>query len=399
MVLARECGRTIVHVGDARKRRGFSGVPMAAAWGGRRYPQFARAMINPMPLLAIESTCDETAAAVIDRSRRVLASVVASQHALHARWRGVVPEIASRAHVERIIPVIAEAMQVAGISQQDLEAVAVAVRPGLVGSLLIGLSAAKAIAAVLRLPLIGYDHVAAHLYACRIAFGDRLEFPAVGLVASGGHTSLFRLTGPLGLERLGGTIDDAIGEAFDKAASLLGLGYPGGPEIERLATTGDPRAFRFPRPLAHDRGRLDLSFSGLKTAIRYQVRPPGADERQLSRQQRADLAASFQQAAVDALIAKVDLAISRSGCRVVAVGGGVAANRLLRRELELLGDRRGVTVLVPPPELCTDNAAIGAIAWEHFEQGDLATLELDVRPGTDRSRRRAASHPVPGLSQ
>ena len=182
----------------------------------------------------------------------------------------------------------------------------------------------------------------------------------------------------------------AIGEAFDKAASLLGLGYPGGPEIERLATTGDPRAFRVPRPLAHDRGRLDLSFSGLKTAIRYQVRPPGADERQLSRQQRADLAASFQQAAVDALIAKVDLAISRSGCRVVAVGGGVAANRLLRRELELLGDRRGVTVLVPPPELCTDNAAIGAIAWEHLEQGDLATLELDVRPGTDRSRRRAA---------
>jgi N6-L-threonylcarbamoyladenine synthase len=344
-----------------------------------------------MPLLAIESTCDETAAAVIDRSRRVLASIVASQDTLHARWRGVVPEIASRAHVERIIPVITESVQAAGIAKQDLEAVAVAVRPGLVGSLLVGLSAAKAIAAVLRLPLIGYDHVAAHLYACHIAFGDRLQYPAVGLVASGGHTSLFRLTGPLELERLGGTIDDAIGEAFDKAASLLGLAYPGGPEIERLAATGDPKAYRFPRPLAQDRSRLDLSFSGLKTAIRYQVRPPGAIERQLSQQQRADLAASFQQAAVDALVAKVELAISRTGCRMVVVGGGVAANSLLRRELETLGNRRRVTVLIPPLSLCTDNAAIGAIAWEQLERGDLATLELDVRPGTDRSRRQTAS--------
>ena len=344
-----------------------------------------------MPLLAIESTCDETAAAVIDRSRRVLSSIVASQDTLHARWRGVVPEIASRAHVDRIIPVITEAVQAAGIAKQDLEAVAVAVRPGLIGSLLVGLSAAKAIAAVLRLPLIGYDHVAAHLYACRIAFGDRLQYPAVGLVASGGHTSLFRLTGPLELERLGGTIDDAIGEAFDKAASLLGLAYPGGPEIERLAATGDPKAYRFPRPLALDRSRLDLSFSGLKTAIRYQVRPPGEDERQLGQQQRADLAASFQQAAVDAVVAKVELALSRTGCRMVVVGGGVAANGLLRRELETLGNRRRVTVLVPPLSLCTDNAAIGAIAWEQLERGDLATLELDVRPGTDRSRREAAS--------
>ena len=341
-----------------------------------------------MPLLAIESTCDETAAAVIDRSRQVLSSIVASQDTLHARWRGVVPEIASRAHVERVIPVIDEAVQAAGITRQDLVAVAVAVRPGLVGSLLVGLSAAKAIAAVLRLPLIGYDHVAAHLYACRIAFGERLKYPAVGLVASGGHTSLFKLTGPLQLERLGGTIDDAIGEAFDKAASLLGLGYPGGPEIERLAAAGNPRAHQFPRPLAKDRSRLDLSFSGLKTAIRYQVRPPGADERLLSQEQRADLAASFQQAAVDALVAKVELAISRTGCRMVAVGGGVAANGLLRHELETLGNRRGVTVLVPPLSLCTDNAAIGAIAWEQFERGLLATLELDVRPGTDRSRRQ-----------
>lgn len=340
-----------------------------------------------MPLLAIESTCDETAAAVIDRSRQPLASVVASQDALHARWRGVVPEIASRAHVERIIPVVDEAVKQAGIRPQDLQAVAVAVRPGLVGSLLVGLAAAKAIAAVLRLPLVGYDHLAAHLYACRIAFGDTIVYPAIGLVASGGHTTLFRLTGPLNLERLGGTVDDAVGEAFDKAASLLGAGYPGGPEIQRLAVTGNPRAYRFPRPLARDRTRLDFSFSGLKTAVRYQVRPPGAAERQLSGQQRADLAASFQQAAVDALVAKVDLAISHTGCRTVLVGGGVVANHLLREELEQLGRRRQVTVLVPPPSLCTDNAAIGAIAWEQLEQGDVAGLNLDVRPGTDRTRR------------
>ncbi|MEI7862250.1 MAG: tRNA (adenosine(37)-N6)-threonylcarbamoyltransferase complex transferase subunit TsaD, partial [Planctomycetota bacterium] len=197
-----------------------------------------------MPLLAIESTCDETAAAVIDRRRQVLSSVVASQDELHARWRGVVPEVASRAHVERIIPVVDEAVRRSGISRTAIEAVAVAVRPGLVGSLLVGLAAAKGIAAALDVPVVGYDHIAAHLYACRLEFGERLQYPCVGLVASGGHTSLFHVRGPLQLERLGGTIDDAAGEAFDKAASLLGLGYPGGPLIERAAKGGNPRAYR-----------------------------------------------------------------------------------------------------------------------------------------------------------
>ena len=227
-----------------------------------------------MPLLTIETTCDETAAAVISRRREVLSSVVASQEKLHARWRGVVPELASRAHVERIIPVIDEAISRAGVSKADLEAVAVAVRPGLVGSLLVGLSAGKAIAAALGLPIVGYDHILAHLYACRLAHGDALRYPCVGLVASGGHTSLFHVRGPLEAERLGGTIDDAAGEAFDKAASLLGLPYPGGPEIQRAAVGGNPKAHRLPRPLANDRERLDMSFSGLKTALRYLVRPP-----------------------------------------------------------------------------------------------------------------------------
>jgi N6-L-threonylcarbamoyladenine synthase len=338
-----------------------------------------------MPLLAIETTCDETAAAVIARDRTVLASVVASQEQLHAKWRGVVPEIASRAHVERIIPVVDEAVARARVARADLEAVAVAVTPGLVGSLLVGLAAAKGIAAALRVPIVGYDHVAAHLYACRLALGEALRYPCVGLVASGGHTSLFLGRGPLDLERLGGTIDDAAGEAFDKAASLLGLGYPGGPEIERAAVDGDPRAHHLPRPLATDRDRLDLSFSGLKTALRYLVRPPGAAEAAPpTGQRRADLAASFQQAVVDAIMAKVALAVERTGCDVVAVGGGVAANALLRDTLEAFGHEQGVAVVIPPKSLCTDNAAMGAIAWERLERGDDDGLALDVRPGRQR---------------
>jgi N6-L-threonylcarbamoyladenine synthase len=340
-----------------------------------------------MPLLAIETTCDETAAAVVTRSREVLSSVVASQEQLHARWRGVVPEVASRAHVERIVPVIDEAMTRSGVRREQLSAVAVAVRPGLVGSLLVGLAAGKAIAAALELPLVGYDHVAAHLYACRLAHGDALQYPCVGLVASGGHTTLFHVRGPLDLERLGGTIDDAAGEAFDKAASLLGLGYPGGPAIERAAATGDPRSHRLPRPLAADRDRLDMSFSGLKTALRYIVRPPHdpADHPPPTGKPLADLAAAFQQAVVDTILAKVELAVDRTGCRAVAIGGGVAANTLLRESLEAWGRKRGLRVLVPPRPLCTDNAAMGAIAWERLERGHDDGLGLDVSPGTDRT--------------
>jgi len=342
-----------------------------------------------MPLLAIETTCDETAAAVIARDRTVLSSVVASQEALHARWRGVVPEVASRAHVERIIPVVDEALSRAGTSTSDLAAVAVAVSPGLVGSLLVGLAAGKAIAAALDIPVVGYDHVAAHLYACRLAHGSRMRYPCVGLVASGGHTTLFLVHGPTHLERLGGTIDDAAGEAFDKAASLLGLGYPGGPQIERAAAGGDPRAHRLPRPLSTDHDRLDLSFSGLKTALRYLVRPPGAPEAPPpTGRALADLAASFQQAIVDSIMAKLTLAVERTGCRSVAIGGGVTANGRLRQAVEEWGGHHGVDVLIPPPALCTDNAAMGAIAWERLERGEQDGLQLDVLPGTDRSAGR-----------
>ncbi len=342
-----------------------------------------------MPLLAIETTCDETAAAIISPERKILSSVVASQDELHARWRGVVPEIASRAHVERIIPIIDQATHEAGIQKSQIKAVAVAIRPGLIGSLLIGLSAAKAIASSLRVPLIGYDHLAAHLYACRLAFGEELRYPAIGLVASGGHTSLFQLHSPIALQALGGTIDDAVGEAFDKVASLLGLGYPGGPQIEKLAEHGNPRSHRFPRPLANDSSRLDFSFSGLKTAVRYQIWPPGDQHaRTLSDQERADLAAAFQQAAVESVVAKVGLAIQKTGCRVVAVGGGVTANKALRSALEDLGKQHRATILIPPTDLCTDNAAMGAIAWEHIDRNDFADLELDVRPNIYRKKKQ-----------
>ncbi|MGB0655154.1 MAG: tRNA (adenosine(37)-N6)-threonylcarbamoyltransferase complex transferase subunit TsaD [Pirellulales bacterium] len=342
-----------------------------------------------MPLLAIETTCDETAAAIISPERQVLSSVVASQDELHARWRGVVPEIASRAHVERIIPIIDQATHEAGIQKSQIKAVAVAIRPGLIGSLLIGLSAAKAIASSLRVPLIGYDHLAAHLYACRLAFGEELRYPAIGLVASGGHTSLFQLHSPIALQALGGTIDDAVGEAFDKVASLLGLGYPGGPQIEKLAEHGNPRSHRFPRPLANDSSRLDFSFSGLKTAVRYQIWPPGDQHaRTLSDQERADLAAAFQQAAIESVVAKVGLAIQKTGCRVVAVGGGVTANKALRSALEDLGKQHRATILIPPTDLCTDNAAMGAIAWEHIDRNEVADLELDVRPNIYRKKKQ-----------
>jgi len=334
-----------------------------------------------VPLLAIESTCDETAAAVIDRSRRVLSSVVASQEALHARWRGVVPELAARAHVERVVPVIDEALERSGVERRAIEAVAVAVRPGLVGSLLVGLAAAKGIATTLGCPLVGYDHVAAHLYACRLAHGDRLTYPCAGLVVSGGHTSLFHVRSPLDLERLGGTIDDAAGEAFDKAASLLGLGYPGGPAVERAAATGDARAFRFPRPLAGDHARLDMSFSGLKTALRYRIRSPGApdDVPPPEGRLRADLAASFQQAVVEILVGAARRAVRATGTTRLVLSGGASANGALRAAMAEMAGEEGAELLVPPLARCTDNASMIAYAgWLRLARGEHDPLDLNA---------------------
>ncbi len=340
-------------------------------------------------LLALETSCDETAAAVIARDRRVLSSVVASQAELHERYGGVVPEIASRAHVQRILPVIDEAMQTSGIGLSDLAAVAVTTEPGLVGSLLVGLTAAKTLSAVLRVPLVAINHIEAHLYACRMA-AEREVFPAVGLVVSGGHTNLYNCRSALEFALLGSTIDDAAGEAFDKVAIQLGLSYPGGPSIEAAAKDGDPTAFDFPRTFLNN-DRLEFSFSGIKTSVRYQVTGvPGSRQPPpppLTPQRVADMAASFQSAVVDVLVAKCELALRQTGHRNLCIGGGVAANQALREKAEQMADRMGCEVFFAPLNLCTDNAAMGAIAWELFEAGRFATLDLDVTPGLVRIER------------
>jgi len=339
----------------------------------------------PEYLLALESSCDETAAAVITRDLRVLSNVVASQAELHERFGGVVPEIASRAHVERILPVIDEALKTAGLSPMDLAAIAVVTEPGLVGSLLVGLTAAKTLAMVLDVPLVAINHVEAHLYACRLGAGRDI-FPAVGLVVSGGHTNLYDCGSAVDYRMIGGTIDDAAGEAFDKAAAILGLPYPGGPNVERTARSGDEKAYRFPRTFLKE-DRLEFSFSGLKTALLYEVEgQPGALRvpPPMTPQRLADLCASFQAAVVDVLIAKLELALHRTRHRAICLGGGVAANGYFRDRVAEMARRRSVELFISPREYCTDNAAMGAVGWELLERGRVADLEVDVTPGLIR---------------
>lgn len=343
-------------------------------------------MSHPQLLLLLETTCDETAAAVVTDSLEVLGSVVASQDELHARFGGVVPEIASRAHVERILPVIHETLQRAGVSLDQISVVAVATTPGLAGSLLVGLCAAKALCVALNVPLIAINHLQAHVYACKLAAGKDV-FPCIGLIVSGGHTSLYHCRGPLDFELLGGTIDDAAGEAFDKVASLLGLPFPGGPSIQRAAAQGNRKAYRFPRAFFGDDQRLEFSFSGLKTAVRYQIAPPGAAARQPSPEEVSDLAASFQEAVVDCLVDKSLAALARTGLTMLCVGGGVAANERLRERLTAACAQHGIELIIPPRELCTDNAVMGAIALERYAAGLFEPLDLDIAPGLVRPGR------------
>jgi len=328
--------------------------------------------------LSLETSCDETSAAVFRDDLRILANVIASQTDLHARFGGVVPEVAARAHLQRLLPVIDEALRRANIKLEQIGCIAVLNRPGLIGALLVGVSAAKILAMALGVPLVAGNHIEAHIYACRLAAGRDI-FPCVGLVVSGGHTSLFHCQTPLEFSLLGATIDDAAGEAFDKVASILGLGFPGGPAVEREANTGNPTAHRFPRSFFHEE-RLDFSFSGLKTAVLYTlhgtgvargpVPPPG--------QGRADLAASFQQAVVDVLVQKARQALRRTGSNRLAVGGGVAANKTLRNALEIMVREEKAELFIPSLELCTDNAAMAAIAVEKWKLGQWAAADLDA---------------------
>jgi N6-L-threonylcarbamoyladenine synthase len=341
-----------------------------------------------MIILGIESSCDETAGAVVRGGREVLSNVIATQHDLHERYAGVVPEIASRAHLERILPVIQEALHEAGVSMTDLDAIAVGHRPGLIGSLLVGVSAAKALAWSLGRPLIGVDHIHAHLYAGLLE-SRRPTFPAIGLVVSGGHSSLFIVHEPLDVELIGRTIDDAVGEAYDKAATILELGYPGGPVLDQLAQQGGDRAHDLPVATL-GRDSLDFSFSGLKTALLYAVCGPPVGrgstrtfERtasNLTHQQKADFAAGFQRAAITAVMKKVTRALDRHPtAQTLLVGGGVSANSRLRSELTTLAAGRGLDLRLPKLEYCLDNAAmIAGLASLRLERGDIDDLTLSA---------------------
>ena len=306
-------------------------------------------------ILALETSCDDTCAAVVSEEGRIQSNVIASQGLLHACYGGVVPEIASRHHLELVDAVTADALERAGARLDDVDTVAVTRGPGLIGALLVGLSSAKAIAATRRLPLVPVDHLHGHVVASTLG-DDPVEAPYLCLVASGGHTFLARVDDPSGYEVLGQTLDDAAGEAFDKGARLLGLGYPGGPAIDRLARDGDPEAFDFPRSAP---GELDFSFSGLKTALLYAIRDLG----DAAQERSADLAASYQRAIVDALVGRTRTALDRTGIERLAIGGGVAANSELRQAVAALG----APVWVPPVELCTDNAAMIAGAARFLE--------------------------------
>ncbi|QOJ01765.1 MAG: tRNA (adenosine(37)-N6)-threonylcarbamoyltransferase complex transferase subunit TsaD [Phycisphaeraceae bacterium] len=358
-----------------------------------------------MMILGIETSCDETAAAVVEDGSRVRSSVVWSQHTLHAAFAGVVPELASRAHATAILPVVRDALTSAGIAPGGVDAVAVGHRPGLIGSLLVGVAAAKTLAWSLGVPLIAVDHVHAHLYAASLAErdgpGPEVHFPALGLVVSGGHTSIYELASWLEPRRLGATIDDALGEAFDKAATVLGLPYPGGPNLDRLASTpgADDRAADLPISRIAP-GSLDFSFSGLKTALLYEARgvpdPSGRRARRgddtppppMTERRRADLAASFQRAACAAVTLKLGRAFDHlrgegRPPRCLIAGGGVTANSALRRALADLARDRGVPLLIPPMSFCVDNAAmIAGLACPLLRTGRLADLTLQPVPTT-----------------
>ena len=330
-----------------------------------------------MRVLGIETSCDETAVAVVEDGLKVLSNVLSSQHEIHARFGGVVPELASRAHVERLNPLLDVALAEAGMRWPEVDAVAATYGPGLVGALLVGVSAAKALALAWDVPFIAVNHLEAHLYA---AFLDdpSIELPIVVLLVSGGHTMLVYTPEEQRYEVLGQTVDDAAGEAFDKVARFLGLGFPGGPELDRLARKGDPNAVDFPRAMAGS-GNYDFSLSGLKAAVVRHVRK---EEREGKKTPIPDLAASFQEAVVDVQVQKTMAAAEEKGASFVLLGGGVVANSRLRERMAEEAERRGIRLLFPSPELCTDNAAmIASVGFFRLMRGERASFDVGADPG------------------
>jgi len=334
-----------------------------------------------MIVLAIETSCDETAAAVVRDGRKVLSSVISSQVAIHAEYGGVVPEIASRKHLEMISPVIGQALREASLAMTDIDGIAVTRGPGLSGALLVGLSAAKAIAFARSIPFVGVHHIEGHIFATFLE--QPVEFPFLSLVVSGGHTHLFQVEGFGRYRTLGRTIDDAAGEAYDKSAKIMGLEYPGGARIDALAQLGNPRAVRLPRPLQHD-GSLNFSFSGLKTAMLNHISKNGIA---VPSNEANDLCASFQEAVCDVLAAKTASALGLTGAQRLVVAGGVACNSGLRSRMKKMAADLGIELHIPAPILCGDNAAMLAVAGNYYlEQGIASPQTLDVTATWDMDR-------------
>ncbi len=326
-----------------------------------------------MNILGIESSCDETAAAVVVDGHRMLSSEVASQVAVHHPYGGVVPELASRKHIEAIVPVVDAALAQAGLERHRIDAVAVTQGPGLIGSLLVGFSFAKALAHSLKIAWVGIDHLEAHIHSVFLA-PEPPPFPFVALLVSGGHTCIYHVTGYTRIELMGQTRDDAAGEAFDKVAKMLGLGYPGGVVVDQLARQGDPRRIVFPRPML-DKSAFDFSFSGVKTAVNRYIQTHG----DTLRDEMAHIVAGFQEAVVDVLVSKVIQAAFSRDCRHVALVGGVAANSRLREKLRLGAQARNLAVHIPPAPLCGDNAAmVAAVGYHYLQAGRFASLGEDV---------------------
>jgi N6-L-threonylcarbamoyladenine synthase len=333
-------------------------------------------------VLGIESSCDETAAAVVEDGVRAISDVVASQDEVHARYGGVVPELAARAHILNVVPVVQLALDRAGCSLAELDGIAVTNAPGLIGGLLVGMQTAKALAWVTKLPLVGVHHLEGHLSAVYLE-PDPPPMPHLALIVSGGHTSLVRVNDHGSIVELGRTRDDAAGEAFDKGAKLLGLGYPGGAVIDKLAATGDPKAVGFPRSMTLEEHGSDFSFSGLKTALLHHVRAHGIPEARAL----ADLCASYQAAIVEVLVRKTRRAARKLDLHHVQVCGGVAANSGLRTAMRAAGAEDDFRVYIPPPARCTDNAAmIAAAGHYHLVRGERAGLDLDATPNAPLAR-------------
>ena len=329
-----------------------------------------------MITLGIETSCDETAVAIVEDPFEVRSNLIARQEHLHERFGGVVPEVAARAHVEALNPLLDQALREAGVGFRDLDGVAVTVGPGLVGALLVGMAAAKAVSLATGAPLIGVNHLEGHIWANFLAHG-KPEPPYVALVVSGGHTMLVHMADLHRHEVLGQTLDDAAGEAFDKVARLLGLGFPGGPALDALAADGNPDAIRFPRAMA-DSGDLDFSMSGLKTAVLRYLRGEQAAGRDVS---LPDVAASFQEAIVDVQVAKTVTAAKDRGVDTVLLGGGVVANTRLRERMAEVGSREGLRILYPPLDLCTDNAAmIAVVGAARLARGERSSLDIAADP-------------------